>query len=190
MKYLLMIIMLFLSSTSFALFCPANFSQINIGDTIDQVIKTCGNPSSNSSHQKITVLSEQWTYYVKTNFNSFATSKMIIIFSNNKVINISIETNNSINSNVYQVGNQPVLNVAYNNNQASSVASTSACGSPISIGDGPQKVANICGKPAFIKQNKSPLTENTPIEITELKYSGITPTTLVFENGVLKERIT
>ena len=45
------ILLFFIPSLSFAFFCPSNFSQINIGDSLDQVQKACGNPDAKTEKE-------------------------------------------------------------------------------------------------------------------------------------------
>jgi len=189
-KYLSGTVFLLLSGHLYAMFCPTNFSQINTGDTIEHVIQVCGNPESQNSHKKTTSLSEEWIYYVKTQSNVNTTSKMKVIFSNNKVVNISVESNNPVQPDVWQSGkNQPVVNINFNNQRPVNVSSTNACGPTISIGQDVQQVKYICGTPAFVKQNQSPDAQSTS-KVTELRYGGPNPATLIFENGILKDRQT
>lgn len=194
-KYFIAILLFILTTDSFALFCPTNFSQVNIGDTIAQVIETCGEPISQNTYKKTSILSEEWHYYVKTQFNDKATTKMTVVFKDNRVINIHIADNsNLLGSALYAAAleahrPQPI-DLAYNavNQQTHNVENTRVCGSPIKIGDSMPLVENACGKPIAIQQNQSPDIQDSAIEVTALQYGGATPATLLFENGIFKER--
>ncbi len=156
-------ILLGCSTQTFAMFCPSNFNQINIGDTIDQVLLQCGKPDIQNTKKVDAAGPQEWRYYVTlpstVNGAQQASVQMAIAFDQMKVINITVN--------------------------AMSLASTSLCGGTISVGDTMESVKGVCGNPVFV--NKSDIGESKPTEVTEFKYNA-SPAKLIFENGKLKER--
>lgn len=162
--------LLFSASTlAHAWVCPNNFSQIAAGDTMEQVTALCGKPASEKKSESGYQGPQEWQYFVTIN-QPLAESgaspgtnpsiKMSVAFVKNKVINITV--------------------------QGQSIASTSLCGPTINVGDDNRSVEKNCGKPTFIQKQEDDKTK--PIEITEYKYNTTAPNTLIFENGILKER--
>lgn len=189
MRFIILFISILFSPISLAMFCPSNFSSIDIGNTLEQVIQTCGEPTSKATNQKSNIASAEWVYYVKTADNSQGTSKMTIVFQDNKVVNITQTDNGSLSpecATANQMGIN-VLNVACQSTQVTrNVASSSFCNSLIKIGDTSEMIQSACGKPVFV-QNQQQDTQNAT-EVTELNYAGPPAVTLIFENGILKDR--
>lgn len=167
MKYYFLIFSLFFSPAIFALFCPNNFNEINIGDSIEQVKQQCGSPTAEKSYKSDVNTPQQWTYYVGSaagNYNNQPqqqiqpTVKMTVSFDNNQVINITVND--------------------------MSLVSTGFCGTTIQVRDSQKAVESACGKPTLIQKSE----QGADIEITELSYTGMPGVTLVFEGGKLKER--
>jgi hypothetical protein len=145
---------------AFALFCPANFNQINFGDTISQVVEQCGKPIAQHTYSTSTDVPQEWSYYIQMSPDNPAALKTSIAFNKGHVVNITI---NGITINT-----------------------TSLCGTTIQVGDTPQAVLSACGKPPYInKSNTASYIINT---ITEMTYQGTSEVTLIFENGRLKDR--
>lgn len=189
MRYIVFFISLLFCPISFAMFCPSNFSSIDIGNTLEQVTQICGQPSSKKTNQKSNILSAEWVYYVKTSDNSQATAKMTIVFQDNKVVNITQTDNNALSPECAAIAQTGIneLNLACQSTQVTrNVASSSSCNSLIKIGDTSEMIQSACGKPVTV-QNQQQDTQNAT-EITELTYDGPPPVTLVFENGILKDR--
>ena len=154
------ILSLFLCSNTFAMFCPTNFNNINMGDSMDQVQQTCGKPDSENTKEVVPEgLPQEWGFY-KSPQGALATLKVTIALDKDKVVNISVN--------------------------GASMVSTDICGSTISVGDSASSIKSACGKPSYTNQSQElqHATENKT-KVTELKYGS---TTLVFENGKLKTR--
>lgn len=171
MKKSLTLLLLFGCYTpAFALFCPNNFNQINIGDTIAQVQAQCGKPDAQKTTKEEAAGPQEWNFYVSPSMHGYGAPgmqggqqgslKMAIAFSSGKVINITVN--------------------------GMSLASTTICGRSVSVGDTMESVKGACGKPVFINKS-SQNNDSKPTEVTAFKYSA-SGTTLIFENGVLKER--
>ena len=168
-KAITLLAFLSLSTSASAMFCPNNFNQINIGDTIEQVQQQCGKPDTEQKVKAEDNGPQEWNFYVhpqmkkytemRTNSGAEASVKMAIALNGGKVVNITIN--------------------------GMSLAATTICGPSVTVGDTAKSVKNACGDPVFV--NKSSTTEKPP-EVIEYKYSGNTPATLVFEGGKLKER--
>jgi hypothetical protein len=148
------------STNAFAMFCPTNFNNINIGDSMDQVQQACGKPDSENKKEILPQgLPQEWGFY-KSPPGAPATLKVTVALDKDKVVNISVN--------------------------GASMISTSICGSTISVGDSASSIKSACGKPSYINEGEEMqhATENKT-KVTELKYGS---TTLVFENGKLKTR--
>ncbi len=170
-KYLTLLALLSLSTSASAMFCPKNFNQINMGDTIEQVEQQCGKPDGIKKTKGEDKGPQEWNFYVhpqmkkytemRTNSGAEASVKMAIAFNNQKVVNISAN--------------------------GMSLAATTLCGKNVAVGDDMKTVKAACGEPVFV--NKSSQGNNEiPDEIIEYKYNSTPPVVLVFENGKLQER--
>lgn len=151
---------------SFAFFCPSNFSQVEIGDSLAQVKQTCGKADKETSFEKDPTVPQEWNYYIPqpVSFNSTqqseGTAKMSVAFDKDgRLINISA---NGIG-----------------------VGATSACGTSIQLGDTQESVESACGKPSFVNKQQADGTTLKKTKITELLYNSNPPVTLVFEDGIL-----
>jgi len=167
MKYLAPSVLFFVSLNSFAMFCPNNFNQINLGDDIAKVKDLCGKPDNEKKYKTDSNVPQEWNYYVKMKPTDTGTIKMTIALTDDKVVNM----------NVNGVG----------------LTATKICGNPIQIGNDSKTIIDACGKPVFItKANPdSPQASAASIpskEIIEDTYNTTPPSTLVFENGKLAQR--
>ncbi len=52
MRALLFIALILFSVTSFAMFCPSNFNNIDVGDSMGQIIESCGLPDEQSEYKE------------------------------------------------------------------------------------------------------------------------------------------
>lgn len=170
-KIMSLLAFLSLSTTASAMFCPKNFNQINIGDTIEQVQQQCGKPDFEKKSEGDDNSPQEWNFYVhpemkkytetRTNSGAEASVKMAIALNQGKVVNITVN--------------------------GMSLATTTICGPSVSVGDTGKSVKSACGDPVFI--NKSSQTNGEkPAELVEYKYNTMPATILLFENGKLKER--
>lgn len=189
-KLILGIALLSFTTPIFAIFCPSNFSQIEMGDTIQQVIQTCGNPASQNTYVKSVYRSQEWVYYVKTSPFSTNTARLNVVLLNDQVVNITLTDNSKICQPVLPTENpeaQPnVVCIPSTTQETKSVGSTSACGPVISVGSSADQVQAACGQAAFVNHGQQ---ADAQITYTELLYNGPPPTSLIFENGVLKNRV-
>lgn len=195
MKYYFACALLALSTSSFAMLCPTNFSNVNIGDSIDYVKQMCGNPSSQKTYKQSSSGAQEWVYYIKTSNFDKATSKMSVIINDGKVVNINIASSGVSNEICDTFGRKSqdpqVIQLACNkagivgNND---VATTTACGTAINVGDSSQQLESACGKPIFVNQNQQTNAQTTGDEITEFQYVGSPTVTLIFVNGSLQDR--
>ncbi len=163
----LVFIFLFLAQSAAAMFCPTNFNQITIGDTMDAVLKACGKPDAQKKLPPEDNGPQNWTYYVTTGSNNTlgspqASLKVEVAFNHGKVINITAN--------------------------AMSLAATTLCNNITSaVGDTAKAVTAACGKPVFIdKSQQNPANAQPPL--LEYQYNTSPVVLLIFENGKLKER--
>lgn len=164
-KFSLVMLCALASTQTFAMFCPKNFNQINIGDTLEKVTQTCGAADSTKTYKVEPGKAQEWKYFVKPDPKQPSSITMSVAFdADKKVVNITVN--------------------------GTTLMTTTICGSPISVGDSADSIKGACGSPAFTNQGNPP--DNTPPpttnENTELTYATSPPVVLVFENGILKER--
>jgi hypothetical protein len=162
--------MIIFPTASFAIFCPTNFSQIDYGNSVEQVIQTCGKPDSQETKEIKSEGPQEWIYSVpqtvstNTSYQAQGTLKTSFVFdASGKAINISV---NGIG-----------------------VGATAICGKNIQLGDTRDTIKAACGDPSFINQSNPATTQQPPsTKQTILIYNSNPPATLVFENDQLKER--
>lgn len=173
MRYLSILLLLMLATSCYAVFCPTSFKSVNYGDSVAQVIQTCGAPTTQKQYIKSNQPPppQEWDYYISASTHSSLaqpTSKLAITFKDNVVINI---------------------NLAGRNLSSTNLCGNILSGSIVQIGDTMDSVKTACGRPDFINQSQ-PVEINNPannIEVVELRYEGTPPITLIFENGVLTD---
>ena len=69
------------------------------------------------------------------------------------------------------------------------VGASTVCGNTtLQLGATRDEVKAACGQPAFINKQQVDPTANPPTKIIEFMYNSNPPQTLVFENGILKDR--
>ena|SRR3990167_5557674 len=160
MRLFILMLGLFLPIASYALSCPNNGTLLNIQDPFEKVIQKCGQATASNNYEINTIVSAEWEYYI-TNSVSKTNTKLIILFDHDQVVNISILVSGENEQNIQ---------------------SSNICGRQIQIGNHTNYVQSVCGTPTSQKTLKS-----TSIQVTELKYEGVSPNTLVFKNGSLMD---
>jgi hypothetical protein len=172
-KKLTFITFLLLPNISAALFCPTNFKQIYVGDSMDTVQQQCGKPDAETTKKEAKNTPQEWSYFipqtVSMNMDNTSqaqgTLKTTIAFdANGKIINISV---NGIG-----------------------VGATQICGTSLQLGDTKDRVKAVCGDPSYTnkQQNDSNGGKKEEDTITEFNYHTTPPVTLIFVNGSLTER--
>lgn len=162
-RRLVLLTSLFYASQSFAIFCPTNVNQIDVGNTLEQVTAQCGAPDKVKSSKTKGDQPQTWDYYVRMDPTLPGTLKMEINFVHNKAVNMSVN--------------------------GAGLTSTSICGGTINFGDSMEQIKSVCGEPANVSVSNPP---NAP-EVKETEnliatYNGPPVTLLIFEDGKLKER--
>lgn len=184
-----------LSPIAFAIFCPNNFNSINIGDTVQTVMQTCGAPASQSNYIKPIFLSQAWIYYVNPTFGiNQGSNKLRVVFNNDQVVNLTITENVRVcqpllQSNGYSVTNTNTSGRCNNpviSQQTRSIPNSNACGGYISLGNTMAQVEAACGKPVSTNHSQQPDSQKN---ITEFLYNGPPVTKLIFVDGVLTDRV-
>ena len=155
---------IFSPSLGFAFFCPGNFNQIQIGDTMAQVQAQCGSPAQQETSEKRSEGPQEWNYYIT---QTVGTSSMS-------------QTQGTLKTQVTFDGSGKAINISVN---GIGVGSTALCGSMIQLGDTQNKVKSACGAPSLV--NKQSPEEQSTSKITSFIYNTNPPVTLMFENGVL-----
>lgn len=156
---LISLLVLLLPVAAWSISCPNNGNMLKVKDSLQEVLHQCGQPTSLNRFKNTTIVSANWVYY-RTNITNRTHTKMSILFNQGRVANISI-----------------ILSGANEQNVRSSLL----CRMPIQVGNTMNYVQSVCG---------APLTQQTlqtaSIDMTELKYDGISPNTLILENDSLK----
>lgn len=164
------------TAKSFAFFCPNNFNQINIGDTIQSVEAACGKPAKITKKDAPDNSPQEWNYYVQqTGMSVDASSERA-----------------SIKTNIAFDNKGKAVNITMNN---ISTGSAKMCGTNIKIGMTREQVEAACGKPGFVNKQTQ---ENAPQEnnnenkdankLIEYLYNSTPPVTLVFQDGKLSSK--
>lgn len=155
-------------------FCPNNFNQINIGDSITQVQQVCGNPTQQSTTQQENQnVPQQWTYFVQQNIGNLTGAT-----TNQGAIKTEI--------NFDQTGK--VVNITVNGNSAASI---NLCGSAVvQIGSMMNAVKTACGTPSYVNKQTpfvAPGASAPPATqtVTTFTYNSTPPFTLTFTDGKL-----
>lgn len=146
------------------MFCPKGFNFINIGDSLETVIKACGKPDMKKTYKKQPFQAQEWVYYIASYPGMPGTLKTTVAFDDSgKVINLSVN--------------------------GAGLSETQICNNQtIQFGNTTAQVEAACGKPAYITQTSAANGAPKPIEVTELQYNASPTVTLIFENGKMTER--
>lgn len=159
--------------------CPSNFNLIQIGNSLDQILKTCCKPSTPpKTYQKPIPVPQKWTYNIAAPPNPGnavqGSVELTVTFDRTeKVTNITVNAQSLTTTNC---------------GTTSTVSFTASSPNSIKIGDTMKAVEQACGKDKFVLRGE-PQTDQTAPIITELQYAGPPPITLRFINGSLTEII-
>ncbi|MEO8402819.1 MAG: DUF2845 domain-containing protein [Gammaproteobacteria bacterium] len=183
MRYSLIFMLLLIPITLWALPCPNGGGILYKGDSIEEVIKQCGEPTTKRSNTYIFYMLQDWIYYIAHRYDS-GFAQVIVSFKNGKVSKIHVTDYYYgvliCRRIVVQFGS--AMTVQTSCNGAYDIGFTALCGAIFGIGDSTERVEAICGLPA----TKSNLDINK-METTELIYQGDDPQTIIFQNGKLSE---
>ncbi len=174
--------LLFLPVTLWSLPCPNGNGILYKGDSIDEVVRQCGEPVSRNTNIRILYTFQDWTYYIAHRYDA-GFSEVIVSFKNDVVSNIRVNDQYSVpvcRRTYFQFGQ--AVTVQTNCNSTYNIGTTALCGIVFGVGDSTARVAAICGLPAA----RTELGRYT-FEVTELDYAGDDPQTIVFENGKLTD---
>lgn len=172
-KYLLLPILLTtLPLSSFAIFCPTNFSQISEGMSPEEVKAMCGAPNAIETKEDEANVPQEWSYFI---------TQQVVPTSNTS------ETTGTLKVTVMFDATGKAINITAN---GIGVGATTACGVGFQLGDSRDQVKAACGKPATIAKDASDPTQlggaQPPVKTVIFTYSsGPTPATLTFVNGKL-----
>lgn len=163
MKCILPIVFLIYTPLSLAFFCPNNFKQIDYDNTIDQVIASCGQPSSQETKKEKPLQPQEWVYYIKFTPNSSSSLRASVFFdSTGKVVSMSVSGYGLTQSNI--------------------------CNGGIKIGDDMKAVQAACGAPAMTTETTGAGANTEETEVTTLTYKSNTgEEQLIFKNKKLTE---
>lgn len=183
MKSITILSLVLFPTLLFALPCPDGRGILYKGDSIESVLKQCGEPLTKKTQTRTLFTSQQWIYYRGHQFDD-GYSQLVITFINDKVSAIRI--NDYYNNWFYycrkfpiQIGVLTTIETTCGNSSYSA-SYTNLCRLGFGIGESSQIVYSVCGQPAS-QTNLQSHTEQT----TELIYGGASQQTIVFENGKL-----
>lgn len=177
--FLLLILMI--SIDLFAYPCPNGSGLFYKGDSIEEVIKQCGEPTSKHTTTR-SIYSLKKMTYVRNYSHNLGFLQMELFFTNNKVSRIHMTDRNYsavCRSGVVQIGvfittQQSCGDWIYD------LTYTNYCGNVFGIGDTIENVKAICGEPTRYEDLQSQTSEST-----ELFYGGSHSQTMQFQNGKL-----
>lgn len=180
MRPLFLLLSILFSTTTYAIFCPTNFTNIELGDSLQSVISQCGKPSAFNEYKSNGITALQWSFLIRPFDSNKGLKKLKVVFVANQVKNITIEDEVDC-----QLGD-PACQTSQN---LENVYSTQACGFPIKVGDTQQVVQVACGKPIMQQQVQLDDPSNTStLKMAAALYEGPPRVLLIFENNVLRER--
>ena len=184
MKSFLILVLLVISTPLFCPTCPNGGGILYKGDSIDEVIKQCGEPTS--KHIKVTTLLtvKQWVYTINHAYDR-GYSRLVVVFKNDQVSTITIYEHYdwySCHQTAIQLGTGITVQTSCGDFNYNTL-STNICGAPFGVGDSINIVQSICGDPA----DQTILQNNTTEETDELVYGGNNPQTIVFQDGKLTD---
>jgi len=150
--------------------CPSSTEFVNIGDSMQQVIAKCGNPTKHVSLKAPQPQAESNWQYLLPGSPGFLAKGFLVIFSDNKVKQI----------------------VSGNNELMDSVQCSR--GATITVGNSKAEVSKACGVP-YYKREHVPPSEGEHAQPAQehliYKTRNYLPTqTFVFENNKLEDVIT
>jgi hypothetical protein len=173
-KSLILTTLLLTPTLSFAFFCPTNFAQINMGDSMEQVTAACGKPDTQDGKDAEDNTPQEWTYFAPQSKASESRPIQIGI-GTMKVVMSFDETSKVMNITVNGMG----------------VNTTTVCGKDIKLGDTRDMVKSTCGDPKFVVKAETNAAGGPPQpakKIITFIYNTSPPSKLTFEGGRLTGR--
>ena len=162
-----------LSTTGHAFLCPTNFNQINFGDPQASVEELCGKPDKSVTTDVPDNSPQEWNYYLRP-------AATVNTMPQAQQAQGTLKTSFAFDA----AGS--LINISIN---GVGVASTSDCGSPISLGDSRKSVEAACGQASMItKQTPSGPANQEAKKQIENSYNSTPPVTLIFEDGKLTDK--
>ena len=170
----------FLPTIVLAMSCPSNNNILQIGDSTQEVLTSCGQPASTNTITNIIPLESEWIYYIP-NTQTNAITKLTLTFSYNKIRNINILLNSTTGENQYILFFDQCKSPLIISNTGISISTNNTMRmSRISVGDTMEFVKSACGNPISEKTLKTLTTQTT-----QWKYHERDHNTLIFENDKL-----
>jgi len=167
-KFLFILFGFIFPAIGFAFFCPTNFNQIQIGDTLEQVQQACGQPDKQDEKEVEAEGPQEWSYFV----------------AQNVAINAMQQVQGTLKTTFSFDANGKAINISVN---GIGVGATTICGNNLQLGDTKETVKATCGQPSFINK-QSTSTEKKSSKVTEFTYNTNPPVKLIFENGRLLQK--
>jgi hypothetical protein len=157
------------SPISNAILCPTNFNQIDIGDSMAQVIAQCGEPNQKETQTIPGEGPQEWVYFIPQTVATTSTNQM----QGTLRTSISFDASGqAINLTVNGIG----------------VGASTICGPTIQLGSTREAIKAACGNPNFVNKQVNSSTgigaEPPPTNLTTFIYTQ-PPAHLLFKNGRL-----
>lgn len=182
MKRLFSSLIYFISLSIFAYPCPNGGGIMYKGDSLEEVIKECGQPDAQNTKILNSYKLEEWLYIVSHPYDP-GYSQIFVDLGNDAVTKIHINeyyTLYQCRKTLISAGGSVTSQISCGNNSYD-IGWTNLCGGGgFGINDTAQKVLASCGEPASRQTLKKQVQDKT-----ELIYGADRPTTLIFENGKL-----
>ncbi|HTM63504.1 MAG TPA: hypothetical protein VL360_03265 [Gammaproteobacteria bacterium] len=174
--FIFSIMLPFISGNCFALLCPNNFNQINIGDSLAQVEQLCGKADKTETVDGPDNSPQDWNYYFPPTTPSPTLTNLAV----------QQQTTGSLKATFSFDAKGTLVNIMVN---GISVGTTGGCGGSISLGDTRKNVESVCGKPSFVsKQDTGNNAQNNEAnKQVEMTYMSNPPVVLIFRDGKLAD---
>ena len=160
------------SNTIYAFFCPNNFNQITLGDSLAQVTEQCGKPDLQETKPVEPNVPQEWIYFVP---------QTVAMGGGLQAAQGTLKTSFSFDQ------DGKTLNITVN---GIGVGGTSICNNvSLQLGASKDDVKAACGKPAYINKQQVETTSGTKQASQVIfTYNSNPPVQLIFQDGVLKEK--
>ena len=181
MKRAFILLLVIVSTDIFALPCPNGNGILYKGDSIDEVLRQCGEPFAKHTSTQTLYSQQSLSYYRAHRFDR-GYSQINIYFRNDRVARITIDEHYPwpvCLSGFVAVG-QVITFQRSCGDWVYDTLNTNLCGQLFGVTDSIQYVKSVCGVPAAQSNLEAYTVENT-----ELTYGGNNPQTIIFQNGKL-----
>jgi len=174
--FIISTLMTFISGNCYALLCPNNFNQINIGDSIAQVEQLCGKADKTETVDGPDNSPQDWNYYFPPTTPSPTLTNLAL----------QQQTTGALKATFSFDAKGTLVSIMVN---GVSIGSSKDCGTTISLGDSRKSVESACGKPSFVSKQGTgnSAQSNEANKQVEMTYMSNPPVVLIFRDGNLAD---